>query len=403
MTHRMTVAKNYAFLSAQEWEPIVARRTLPLRSALVYGGFLEWYQQRYRHRLQYPFLAFFEINNGKVASHNFISRTAYDQIIVDLTAELRRDFKATVRMIRAFDPSGYALRKEIRRIVDSKLPLARQFEQFVRAWKQFTALSVPVLFWEQILVSMIEAIHPEISYQQLVQAVAVSVKSRFLDRTVKTLTPVRLFSDTKSIACLSLLRALSGSRESRKFYYAKAWNQDALHFFTALATATNLGDDVGWVMPEEIMRRLGKKRVYKPYPRQAILYWKNGMRIEYGEDFSQLKQSVMESMGAYSSVMGRSAYPGIVRGRVRLVGMHDTMPIEKGVILVTKMTTAQFIPFIRDCAGIVTDEGGITCHAAIISREFKKPCVIGTRHATRVFNNGDRVEVDANRGIVKKV
>lgn len=55
-----------------------------------------------------------------------------------------------------------------------------------------------------------------------------------------------------------------------------------------------------------------------------------------------------------------------------------------------------------DCA-IVTDEGGITCHAAIISRELNIPCVIGTKKATKVFQDGDIIEVDANDGVVRKI
>jgi pyruvate,water dikinase len=49
----------------------------------------------------------------------------------------------------------------------------------------------------------------------------------------------------------------------------------------------------------------------------------------------------------------------------------------------------------------VTDEGGVTCHAAIVAREMKKPCIIGTKIATKVLKDGDLVEVDANKGVVK--
>jgi len=56
-----------------------------------------------------------------------------------------------------------------------------------------------------------------------------------------------------------------------------------------------------------------------------------------------------------------------------------------------------------DLQAIVTDEGGILSHAAIIAREFGKPCVIGTKMATQVLKDGDMVEVDANNDIVKKV
>jgi pyruvate,water dikinase len=55
----------------------------------------------------------------------------------------------------------------------------------------------------------------------------------------------------------------------------------------------------------------------------------------------------------------------------------------------------------QKAAAFVTDEGGLTCHAAIVAREMKKPCIIGTKIATKVLKDGDMVEVDANKGIVK--
>ena len=65
------------------------------------------------------------------------------------------------------------------------------------------------------------------------------------------------------------------------------------------------------------------------------------------------------------------------------------------------MTMPDFVMAMKKAAAIVTDEGGITCHAAIISREFKKPCIVGTRIASDILQNGDLIEVDANKGLVK--
>lgn len=65
------------------------------------------------------------------------------------------------------------------------------------------------------------------------------------------------------------------------------------------------------------------------------------------------------------------------------------------------MTNINYLPVIKRAAAIVTDEGGITYHAAIISRELKKPCIIGTKIATQIIKNGDLVEVDADNGVVK--
>ncbi len=72
-------------------------------------------------------------------------------------------------------------------------------------------------------------------------------------------------------------------------------------------------------------------------------------------------------------------------------------------ILISINSTPSLTPAIKKAAAIVTDEGGRGCHAAIISRELKKPCVIGTKYATKVFKDGDLVEVDAEKGIIKKI
>jgi pyruvate,water dikinase len=65
------------------------------------------------------------------------------------------------------------------------------------------------------------------------------------------------------------------------------------------------------------------------------------------------------------------------------------------------MTTPEFVPLIKLAKAIITNVGGITCHAAIVSREMNKPCIIGTKIATKVLKDGDLVEVDANRGVIK--
>jgi pyruvate,water dikinase len=61
------------------------------------------------------------------------------------------------------------------------------------------------------------------------------------------------------------------------------------------------------------------------------------------------------------------------------------------------------MPAIRIASAIVTDEGGLTCHAAIVSRELRIPCVVGTGYASRILKDGDKIAVDANKGIVRKI
>jgi len=99
---------------------------------------------------------------------------------------------------------------------------------------------------------------------------------------------------------------------------------------------------------------------------------------------------------------GRVAMKGVARGRVRIVlDPAQARDFKSGDILVAYMTRPDFVPLMKKAAAIVTNEGGITSHAAVVSRELGVPCIIGTKIATQVLKDGDEVEVDADKGVVK--
>ena len=103
-------------------------------------------------------------------------------------------------------------------------------------------------------------------------------------------------------------------------------------------------------------------------------------------------------------VKGFTASRGKVTGPVKVLESAEEIgKLEEGDILVAVMTRPDYLPAMQKAAAFVTDEGGITCHAAIVAREMKKPCVIGTKIATKVFKDGDIIEVDAEQGIVRTV
>ncbi len=100
-------------------------------------------------------------------------------------------------------------------------------------------------------------------------------------------------------------------------------------------------------------------------------------------------------------VSGLAAAPGIVAGRVRVLRSADEgADLEAGEILVAPMTSPDWVPTMRRVAALVTDRGGITCHAAIASRELRVPCVVGTRRGTEVLRDGELVTVDGAAGAV---
>jgi pyruvate, water dikinase len=102
-----------------------------------------------------------------------------------------------------------------------------------------------------------------------------------------------------------------------------------------------------------------------------------------------------------SSIAGSVAYGGIAQGKARVVmRKNEVSGFEVGQVLVAPMTTPHYLPAMRKAVAFVTDEGGVTCHAAIVAREMKKPCVIGTKVATQVIRDGDDIEVNADLGVV---
>lgn len=165
-------------------------------------------------------------------------------------------------------------------------------------------------------------------------------------------------------------------------------------------------DDVDFLTKEEINGGTFVSAEELEKRKRGFVYFKGRLTTEplgnvlRENDIEILAPSTYET----SEVVGNSASGGVVRGTVRVVFERAHMErVQSGDILVMPMTTPDFMPAIRLAGAIVTDEGGITCHAAIVARELKKPCVIGTKTATRILKDGDLVEVDAERGVIRKI
>ncbi len=114
-------------------------------------------------------------------------------------------------------------------------------------------------------------------------------------------------------------------------------------------------------------------------------------------------QFTFEVMPEVSETLrGSTGCAGSATGRVRILKRKEQIgELQEGEIIVSAMTTPDFVPAMKKAAAIITDEGGIMCHAAIVSRELGKPCVIGTKFATQVLKDGDEVEVNATKGLVR--
>lgn len=121
-------------------------------------------------------------------------------------------------------------------------------------------------------------------------------------------------------------------------------------------------------------------------------------------DFYQRHVKSESTVYLQNTLHGQCAYPGVVTAKVKVVlGHADYSKFYTHNILVTYATNPNMVPLMKIAKAIITDIGGVTCHAAIVSRELGVPCVIGTKHATKVLKDGDLLEVDAGRGIIRKI
>ncbi len=189
----------------------------------------------------------------------------------------------------------------------------------------------------------------------------------------------------------------------------------AISFFDRLVEIINKPD---WarreainLLPEEIKQILFykntpalndiKKRSYG----KCIFDYHKGKKMIFITDKKEIEKIKKMVEGDYKKsniIKGVIANGGKTTGKVVVVlNKEELKKVQKGEVLVAASTEPIYTPFMKNSIAIITDEGGITSHAAIISRELGIPCIIGTKIATKVLKDGDLVEVDANKGIVK--
>lgn len=141
------------------------------------------------------------------------------------------------------------------------------------------------------------------------------------------------------------------------------------------------------------------KELEERYQYSAIYFDPKGLHVIPKEGVLDIEKFWVGNNSG--EIKGTTAYPGKVIGICRIVSDYKKAKINEGDILVTGMTDPHFVPLMKKVAGIVTNGGGLLSHAAIVARELKKPCIIGTKTATNILKEGDLVEVDASAGVVR--
>ncbi len=162
-------------------------------------------------------------------------------------------------------------------------------------------------------------------------------------------------------------------------------------------------------VPEIVLALRGKldyKKNIEERKKNFLIYYGLGepVVLEGGEveKFIENHSFLKRQNDDQKELKGKIAYKGFATGVVKILKTDaDNVKVQKGDVVVAPMTIPSFMPALEKAVAFVTDEGGITCHAAIMAREMHKPCIIGTKIATKVLKDGDLVEVDANSGVVR--
>ena len=171
--------------------------------------------------------------------------------------------------------------------------------------------------------------------------------------------------------------------------------------------ALRVGVDIKYIrfaLPSELknvekIRDILKKR----YEKSIYILTLKKTYIVTDDDYDELHKKMKkdEKFGT-RQINGMVASPGKIIGKVKICSTLESFKkIKEGDILVSSMTRPEYIGAMRKAGGFVTDEGGITSHAAIVAREMGKPCIIGTRNATKILKDGDLVQVDAMHGVIR--
>ena len=182
---------------------------------------------------------------------------------------------------------------------------------------------------------------------------------------------------------ISFYREYRNDIRQKSYFYSR-------NLFIKIAEKLNISiSDLIFMTQEEILNALKNNII----PISEIKERKKYVSVEVKNDKTYLsKKKINEDKRMIEGIIGNK---GNVKGKVIIIRniKKDSKRFKKGDIIVTPTTNLAFLPLISKCSGIITDEGGYLCHAAIVARELGIPCIVGTNNATKVFKDGEIVEI----------
>jgi len=179
-------------------------------------------------------------------------------------------------------------------------------------------------------------------------------------------------------------------------------NEEVQKYLTEMIGLLKIVSEKQEILKNKIKAEFTKQGFLRGYFEYSI--WSQDKK--YFIDYNRLLPNIIPQINMKlknndHELAGLCASPGIVTGNIKIVLDPTQADIKEGDILVCPMTTVDYLPLMKKCGGIITVQGSLLSHAAIISRELKKPCLIDVKDALQKLKNGDTIEMDADSRIIK--
>ncbi len=209
-----------------------------------------------------------------------------------------------------------------------------------------------------------------------------------------------------------LLADIAAESSYLKDYYKSSINElqyNTEPIFEEISRRTRKSIDfIKDLFPEETIKlinngKIDEKEIEERINNFIVIITPDKCMTLTGKDALEFEEKFIKIEGLdKKEFKGRVACKGFVTGKAKVIlGTQDFHKFNKGDIIIATNTSPDFVPLMKKASAIIAEEGGLTAHASVVSREMGVPCIVGINNATKVIKDGDLIEVDANKGTVK--
>ncbi len=342
-----------------------------------------------------------------------------DDVFITLTSPVTESFVATEYYERLKILKKIRQSRQLTQLFqNSKEEMIRKLERFPKVDTLLTA-HAKKWFWLENNYAVQKVLGKEYFAEKLVNEMHLNTDPdeeirKIQQRIPETKKQKRMLMKTLNIGSelsnlVSITEAFYYMQDERKKYVLMA-NHHIRRFFDEIGQRVGLtSQEMAYTAYPEVgdillRKKFDKKKLAERKKHCVCIQTANRYEVFEGAVVDELFDAVFNPKVKEETLHGIAASKGVAKGVVKIVRkVHDLVNVFKGDILVASMTRPEMVVAMKKAAAIVTDEGGITSHAAIVSRELHIPCIVGTKNATKILKDGDLVEVDANKGIVRKL